>query len=142
MAIVQKKIKNSAAAIQPVFFSDFETDFLVDTRKKDIARLTNEESIKKSIRNLLLTNRGDRLFNNTLGSDMRSILFENPTPALDQILSDYITKTIDNYEPRAAIISVVVNSEVDSGYVNATITFNVINKQEPVTLDLVLNRIR
>jgi phage baseplate assembly protein W len=142
MAIVQKKIKNSAAAIQPIFFSDFETDFLVDTRKNDIARLTNEESIKKSIRNLLLTNRGDRLFNNTLGSDMRSILFENPTPALDQILSDYIIKTIDNYEPRAAIISVIVNSEVDSGYVNATITFNVINKQEPVTLDLVLNRIR
>lgn len=142
MAIVQKKIKNSPASIQPEYFSDFETDFLIDINKNDVARLTNEEAVKKSIRNLLLTNRGDRLFNNTLGSDMRSVLFENATPALDQILSDYVKKTIDNYEPRASIISVVSNSELDSNYVNITITFNIINKQEPITLDLVLNRIR
>ena len=142
MAIVQKKIKNSPLSIQPIYFSDFETDFLVDVSKNDVVRLTNEEAIKKSIRNLLLTNRGDRLFNNTLGSDMRSILFETPSPIIDQILSDYVTKTIDNYEPRASVISVVTNSEYDNNYVNITITFNVINKQEPITLDLVLNRIR
>lgn len=142
MAIVQKKIKNSPASIQPEYFSDFETDFLIDINKNDVARLTNEEAVKKSIRNLLLTNRGDRLFNNTLGSDMRSILFETASPALDQILSDYVKKTIDNYEPRASIIDVVSNSEYDNNYVNITITFNIINKQEPITLDLVLNRIR
>lgn len=142
MAIVQKRTTNTPRSIQPAFFSDFLTNLDVATVQKDIIRNVNEEAVKTSIRNLLLTNRGDRLFNNTLGSDIRSLLFENPDPAVDRILTDYITKTIENYEPRAGIISVSVNTEFDAQYVAVTIVFNIINKQEPVTLDLVLNRIR
>jgi phage baseplate assembly protein W len=142
MALVARKIQNTPRAIQPVFFSDFQTNFIVDEYKKDLVRQTNEEAVKTSIRNLIMTNRGDRLFNNTLGSDVRSILFENASPAMEQILSDYVTKTIENYEPRCGLISVIVNSELDSYSVGITITFNLINRQEPITLDLVLNRIR
>lgn len=142
MAIVQKRTTNTPRSIQPIFFSDFTTDFTISNAKKDLFRETNEEAVKTSIRNLLLTNRGNRLFNNTLGSDIRSLLFENPDPAVDQILADYITKTIENYEPRAGLISVNVNTEFDAQFIAVTIIFNIINKQEPVTLNVVLNRIR
>jgi phage baseplate assembly protein W len=142
MALVARKIRNSPGVAQPTYFSDFGTDFDIDFFRKDLAPLINEEAVKTSIRNLIMTNRGDRLFNNTLGSDVRAVLFENATPATDQILADYITKTIENYEPRCGLISVVVNSELDAYLTNVTITFNLINRQEPITLDLVLNRIR
>ena len=142
MALVARKIQNSPRAIQPTFFSDFNTNFDIDFFRKDLAPQINEEAVKTSIRNLILTNRGDRLFNNTLGSDVRSMLFENATPATEQIMADYVTKTIQNYEPRCGLISVVVNSELDAYSMSVTITFNLINRQEPITLDLVLNRIR
>lgn len=142
MAIVQRRTANTPKSIQPVFFSDFTTNFEITQVKKDLFSETNEEAVKTSIRNLLLTNRGDRLFNNTLGSDVRAMLFENPDPAIDQIIADYVTKTIENYEPRAGITDVNVNTEFDAQYVTVTIVFNIINKQEPVTLNVVLNRIR
>jgi phage baseplate assembly protein W len=91
---------------------------------------------------LLLTRRGERFFNPSLGSDIEYILFENASPAMEKVLEDLIRTTIDNYEPRARIIDVQVTSDEDSHLITATIVFSIINKQEPIVLDLILNRIR
>ena len=61
---------------------------------------------------------------------------------MEQTLSDYIKTTIENYEPRAELIDVVVDSEADEHEVLVVINFRVLNKTEPVSLELVLNRIR
>lgn len=142
MALVQRRLAITSTSIQPEYFSDFMSNFEVGDVKKDLVRVTNEEAVKRSIRNLLLTNRGDRLFNPSLGSDIRSLMFENASPAHEQLISEYITKTIENYEPRASILNVVVNTEIDDHLVYVTISFRIINKQEPVVFDVILNRIR
>ena len=142
MALVSTRLSRTPIQKQQEFFSDFLTNFDVSDTKNDLLRVTNEEAVKTSIRNLLLTNRGDRLFNNTVGSDLRALLFENASPALEQLVGDYIQTTIKNYEPRAIVDQVAVNTELDQNLVGVTIVFRVINKQEPVVFDLTLNRIR
>ena len=142
MAIVQRKDLFSPQKQQPEYFSDFFTDLDIHPIKKDLVRHTNDEAVKTSIRNLLSTNRGDRLFNPTLGSDVRSMLFENFSPSTERIIEQHIQNTIDNYEPRAEVQSIRVLSDEDGGYMIATIIFGIINKQEPITLELILNRIR
>jgi phage baseplate assembly protein W len=142
MAVVTKRDLYTPLKEQPEIFSDFFTNLDTHPIKKDFVRHTNEEAVKRSIKNLLLTNRGDRLFQNTIGSDIRSLLFELSSAATDQILESYIRTTITNYEPRAQIIDVQVSSDPDEYTVYATIIFSVINKQEPVILELILNRIR
>ena len=142
MAIVAQRKTQTPRVIQPEFFSDFLSGFDIDPIKQDLYKVTNEEAVKSSIRNLLLTNAGDRLYDSKLGSNIRSILFENFSPAMDSVLEDLIRTTIENYEPRAKIEQVFVNSEVDDHYVVATIVFSIINKEEPITLELFLNRIR
>lgn len=142
MALVFPKNLFTPQRSKQELYSDFFTDFAVYETTRDVAQLVNEEAVKTSIRNLLLTNRGDRLFNNGLGSDIRALLFDNAGPATEQILSDYVRKTIENYEPRANIIDIVVNVETDDNTANVGIVFNVINNSEPVVLELVLNRIR
>ena len=117
---------------------DFDTDLV----KKDLTRNINEEAVKSSILNLLKTNRGDRLFDYTIGSDIRALLFENFSSESEETLIDLIKTTISNYEPRAMVDDVLVSSDDDTHLLTATITFHVINKQEPITLDIVLNRIR
>ena len=141
MALVQRKDLITPLRAQPEYFSDFTADFIPD-RKNDLSRVTNEEAIKTSIKNLLLTNRGDRLFNNTLGSDIRAMLFELHGTATNQVLKDLIRTTIDNYEPRARINNIDVSFDEDQQWLAVTIVFSIINKQEPITLDLILNRIR
>ncbi len=142
MAIVQRKDLITPLSVQQEYFSDFFTDFDIHPVKKDLVRLTNEEAVKRSIKNLLLTNRGDRLFNNTLGSDVRAMLFELHSVSTDQVLEDLIRTTIENYEPRANILEIRVSNDEEQHLLTATIVFNVINKQEPIVLELILNRIR
>jgi phage baseplate assembly protein W len=142
MALVTRVKTSTPVRRKQELYSDFFTDLLSLDVTRDIAKAMNEDAVKQSIRNLLLTNRGDRLFNNTLGSDIYSLLFENSSPALEQTLSDYIKTTIENYEPRAELIDVVVDSEADEHEVLVVINFRVLNKTEPVSLELVLNRIR
>lgn len=143
MAVVrQRNTRISPINLQVEKYSDFLTTFEVDSIKQDLIRNVNEEAVKNSIRNLLMTNRGDRLFNNTLGSDIRSVLFESHTPATEQILSDLIKNTITNYEPRARVLEVRVQSDDEEHLIVATVVFSIINKEEPVVLELILNRIR
>lgn len=142
MAIVVQKKAQTGRSIQPEYYSDFLGNFDTDPVKHDLYRVTNEEAIKTSIRNLLLTNTGDRIYNSKLGSNIRSILFENFSPAMDSVLEDLIRTTVENYEPRAKIDDIFINSEVDDHYVAVTIVFSIINKEQPITLELFLNRIR
>ena len=142
MAIVERKDLFTPLKQQPEYFSDFFTDLDIHPIKKDLVRHTNEEAVKTSIRNLLSTNRGDRLFNVTFGSDIRSMLFENFSPATEKVIEQHIRNTIDNYEPRARVDDVRVVSDDLNYTLTATIVFSIINKQEPITLELILNRIR
>jgi len=108
----------------------------------DVAVRTNENSVKQSIRNLLLTDKGERLFQPNLGSNIRKMLFENITPQTITIIEQMIRDTLDVYEPRANVIEVVVSGNEDDNAVSIGILFNVINRQEPVSIDVVLDRVR
>jgi len=142
MALVIQKTNTTPIKTQAEIFSDFFTDLDIHPVKKDFVRHTNEEAVKRSIKNLLLTNTGERFFNSDIGSDIRALLFEQMSPATEQILEDFIRVTIDNHEPRARIEQVQVLADQETQTVSATISFSVINKQEPVVLELILNRIR
>lgn len=142
MAIVARKDPSTLASIQPELFSDFFTDLIVHPVKKDLVRHINEDAVKRSVRNLILTNRGDRIYNQSFGSDIRSLLFEPASPVTETAMKSLITTLIDNYEPRAKLQDVSVVSDPDENSLYVTIVFSVINKQEPVTLELILDRIR
>lgn len=142
MAVVQRKDLYTPLKKQPEYFSDFLVDFELLPVKNDLQRNLNEEAIKRSITNLLLTRPGERLFNQDLGSNIHMLLFEQYSPAHDQILEDQIRTTIANYEPRANVTEVAVSFDDVDRFLTATIVFTMINKIEPITLDLVLNRIR
>ena len=108
----------------------------------DLAVKTNENAVKQSIRNLLLTDKGERLFQPNVGADIRKMLFENITPQTITVLEQMVRDTLETYEPRANIIEVVVSGNEDSNRVSISILFNVINRQEPVSIDVVLDRVR
>ena len=108
----------------------------------DLLSYKNEDSVKRSIRNILLTDKGERFFNPTFGSDIRKMLFENFSPSTEQVVADLIKTAIGNHEPRANVIDVNVSGNPDQNSMYINIVFSVINKAEPVTLELILNRIR
>lgn len=130
------------ATIQRNLYADLFTNFDKHPISDDVALKTNENAIRQSIRNILLTNRGERPFQPELGGDLNRLLFENITPQTIVLMEQVIRNTIEAYEPRANLIDVVVSTTPDQNTVAVTITFSVINRQEPVSLEVVLDRVR
>lgn len=142
MAIVVRRTKTTPQTSKPLVYSDFYSNFDLELVKKDLLSYKNEDSVKRSIRNILLTDKGERFFNPTFGSDIRKMLFENFSPSTEQVVADLIKTAIGNHEPRANVIDVNVSGNPDQNSMYINIVFSVINKAEPVTLELILNRIR
>tara|TARA_B100000482_G_C12333798_1_gene189901 strand:+ start:49 stop:471 length:423 start_codon:yes stop_codon:yes gene_type:complete len=125
-----------------IFFSDFFTDFSRHAQTGELNKKTNENAVKQSVRNLLLTGRYERLFQPEVGSNLRQMLFENATPALYIQIKEYIEATIKNYEPRAEFVTSDVSFDHDRNTANVTVIFRLINSTIPTTLELILERIR
>ena len=125
-----------------VIYKDLFTNFDKHPISDDVAVKTNEEAVKQSIRNLIQTNRGERLFQPNLGGDIRRLLFENSTPQTILLMREIISQAIREHEPRANLIDLVVAPNESANAIAVSITFNVINRQEPVSLNVVLDRVR
>ena len=127
---------------RPTLYTDFRKDLRVSPVSKDIVLLKDEEAVKESIKNLLFTDPGERLMQPFLGAGIRGLLFENMTPAVLKLIEERITATIETYEPRAELIDVLVSSTIDDNAVRILITFYIRNANQPIELDVVLERIR
>lgn len=123
-------------------YADFFKDFTENPVSLDLARKTNEEAVKESIRNLLLTDKGERVFQPNIGGNIRRMLFDNITPASIVVIKETVKSAIESYEPRATVIGVDVFSGIDDNNVTITVVFYVINSEEPITLATTIDRIR
>ena len=124
-------------------FSDLNLNFTRNPATKDVAKLYDIEAVKRSVRNLINTNEGERPFQPTLGSGIRGLLFENMSPIIETLLKDRIKETIEVYEPRAQLTSILVHGDIDKNEYLCTISFRVVNTtMEPVTITEFLQRLR
>jgi phage baseplate assembly protein W len=123
-------------------FSDFDFNFTKHPSTMDVTMKYDEEAIKASVRNLVLTQNYERPFHSEIGSQIRGLLFEPATPMLNVMLKRAITDTITNFEPRVKLEEVQVTISPDDHYVNVSIYFRIINTTRPVQVDLILTRTR
>lgn len=123
-------------------FSDLDLDFIAHPTTGDVMKKTGVDAIKRSMRNLILTNFYDRPFRSFIGSNAQKLLFENASPLTANFLKDAIDEVITNYEPRVKVESIRVQFDIDNNGYNATISFIVLNNNLPVVINLFLERIR
>ena len=107
-------------------FKDISLSFQVNPLNYDIITTKNETSIARSVRNLILTQPGERFFNQNLGSNVSRTLFENIDEISASVIKDEIENTINNYEPRVELIEVNVNPNYDNAEFNVTIRYYIV----------------
>jgi phage baseplate assembly protein W len=123
-------------------YQDFKKTLEKSPVSSDLTVLKDEDAVKESIKNLILTDRGERLMQPDLGGNISGMLFENITPATLVLIQNNIRTTIDLYEPRAELIDVIASSNIDDNVVKVEIAFYITNVQQPITLDVFLERTR
>tara|TARA_E500000318_G_C3568790_1_gene216874 strand:+ start:673 stop:1116 length:444 start_codon:yes stop_codon:yes gene_type:complete len=124
-------------------YSDIDLFFGKNASNTDINKITDVQAVKRSIRNLVLLNHYEKPFHPEIGSGVRDMLFELMTPVTAQILARKIQDVIENYEPRARLVAVRANPNLDRNEYNVSIEFYVVNAPtELVELDVILERLR
>jgi phage baseplate assembly protein W len=108
----------------------------------DIVKRYDEQAIKTSVRNLIMTVNYERPFHPEIGSQINNLLFEPASPMLAALLEHAIRNTIDNFEPRVDLTNVSAFVDGDNNNVEVTIEFTILNTQTPQSLNLVLERTR
>ena len=124
-------------------YTDLDLFFSKKSTSKDISKVTDIQAVKRSIRNLVLTNHYEKPFHPEIGSGVRDILFEPMTPLTAHILTRKIEDVIENFEPRAKLIAVRALPKLDRNEYEVTIEFLVVNAPtELVDLTVFLERLR
>ena len=124
-------------------YVDLDLFFGKKSSNSDIQDLTNVKAVKRSIRNLILTNHFEKPFHPEIGSGVRDMLFENMTPVTAHILARKIEDVILNFEPRARLVGVRAEPILDRNTYEVTIEFYVVNQPtELVDLSVMLERLR
>jgi phage baseplate assembly protein W len=123
-------------------FSDLDLKFTKHPVTKDVAVKLNENAIIAAVRNIVLTNKGERRFTPKFGSDVISQLFEPLDEMTAMNIKEEILTSITNYEPRVKVdfVNVVPNFNLD-GF-DVTIRFYLLNSIRPITTAIFLQRLR
>ena len=124
-------------------YSDLDLFFGKKAASNDISKVNDIQAVKRSVRNLILLNHYEKPFHPEIGSGVRDVLFENMTPTTSHILTRKIEMVIEQFEPRARLISVKAFPNLDRNEYECTISFYVVNAPtELVDLTVFLERLR
>jgi len=108
-------------------YRDLDLFFSRKQGSGDVNRITDVEAVKRSVRNLVLTNFYEKPFHPEIGSGVRDMLFENMSPLTAVVLAKKVEDVIENFEPRARLIGVRAQPNLDRNEYELTIEFFVVN---------------
>ena len=123
-------------------YNDLNLDFQQNSATKDIQKITDVESVKRSVRNLINLNYYEKPFHPEIGSNLRGLLFENITAQISHYMSKQIELLIKNYEPRCRMVEVVNRPDMDRNGYSVSVSFYVVNTPDPIQVETFLERLR
>lgn len=120
-------------------FRDINLSFKSHPVTKDVLTLTNEEAIKRSVKNIVFTKIGEKFFDQNYGSTINQALFELDTTLNSIGLQSEIESAIINYEPRVENVSVLVSVSGEDHELTATISYDIVGLPLPtITVEFIL----
>ena len=124
-------------------FKDLNLNFNKNLVTNDIAKLTDVEAIKRSVRNLVQLNHYEKPFHPEIGSNIRQSLFEPLNTLTAGVLTHNITNVLETHEPRILIHRVDCTPDIDRNAYNVRLDFFIINATtELISFEFILERIR
>lgn len=95
---------------------------------------TDEDLIRDSLRQIVRTRRGERVFRPRLGNDVIALVFENNTPSLAARAAREIALAIAEGEPRARVLNIQTERVDESLTVTVEYAVNGV-RQDPLRVE-------
>ena len=123
-------------------WADLNLKLTLHPIRKDIIPLRDDEAIKNSVKNLILTNFFERPFQPQVGANLRGLLFEPADAITKYELSDGIKQVLIDYEPRIRVSRVAIEDQSDRNAYRITVSFQIIEIDLNTEVEIVLQRLR
>ena len=133
------------ANIDTYIYKDLSLFFTPNPVSGDVTMVTDVQDIKRSVRNLVMTNRFEKPFHPEVASHVRDLLFERFTPITFNLLRNRIETVLENYEPRVSVTDIEIDDSgqaMDNNNLNVRIFFTLKNDPQIQSVDILLERVR
>ena len=133
------------ANIDTYIYKDLSLFFTPNPVSGDVTMVTDVQDIKRSVRNLVMTNRFEKPFHPEVASHVRDLLFERFTPITFNLLRNRIETVLENYEPRVSVTDIEIEDSgqaMDNNELNVRIFFTLRNDPQIQSVDILLERVR
>ena len=123
---------------QSRFYKDIDLSLTINPNTQDIEALTDTDSVRNSLKNLVLTQKGESMFNLLKGTNLRKLLFSPTNAPIIFRIENEIRFVIKNFEPRVRNIRVQVFFQEEQHLLIAKIWFQIFGSEKinAMTLDL------
>ena len=112
-------------------FKDINLSFKRHPVTNDVLTVSNEDAIKRSVKNIIFTILGEKPFLPLFGSVINQSLFDLNTNLNEIRISDEIKQSLLNYEPRIDNIEVTVSVYPESNELNCIIQYDIVGIPAP-----------
>ena len=141
MSVYDAQSQNTARSTRQ--YSDLDLFFGKKTSNADIQKVTDVQAVKRSLRNLVQLNTYDKPFHPEIAGGVREMLFEPMSPILAAMIARKVEDVIENFEPRARLVSVRAIPDLDRNAYEIIVEFYVVNTPtELVDISIMLERLR
>ena len=123
-------------------WADLNLKLTLHPIRKDIIPLRDDQAIKNSVKNLILTNFFERPFQPQVGANLRGLLFEPADAITKYELSDGVKQVLIDYEPRIRVNRVGIEDQSDRNAYRITVHFQIIEMDLNTEVQVVLQRLR
>jgi len=107
----------------------------------DVTVKTDADAVKRSVKNIVLTNHYERPFKPNFGGSVRDMLFDLNTSRKLKKVQTRLKETIEAFEPRVENVKVILTNE-DSNELNITIYYAIKNGTRQQQVDFTVTRTR
>ncbi len=120
-------------------YSDLDFNF-AKSATKDVARKFDNNAIKQALRNVVLTNFYERPFRPSLGANLVSRLFDQPSPGMISEIRSEVRDAIRTFEPRITLRQIIVEYNDVNQELKVEIEYSFLDNDDAI--EITLERVR
>lgn len=140
---LSRTIKGSriSRVARKVEFRDLDLTLKLHPHRKDITPLKDDNAVRNSLKNLVMTNFFERPFQPSLGANLRGLLFEHADAMTELAMKDNIERAVLE-EPRVKLLDTVIKDLADKNAYRITLKYLIKENNRQEDVDIVLRRLR
>jgi|TARA_Y100000289_G_scaffold65790_1_gene80197 phage baseplate assembly protein W len=124
-------------------FKDISMSFQINPLSNDLIALKNANAIARSVRNIIFTLPGEKMFNPDFGTNITDSLFELLDSTSASVVQDQIKYSLETFEPRISILDIIVTPNFNELGYDVEITYNIIGQEiDPQQISFILQSTR